>query len=395
MFGINNSSNKNEYSLNLSQDDRYYDEVDSLYHFDEREENEYEEYETADLIEIEDQNTEVQSEYRIHSGNYEPYEGHRMLTVYFRDLLTEPLLKPEVERRLAASIKLILCKTRHIKLQIDTLNREIFSKKKPSKNLGSKIRSLRHLELLESAYERRSSELVSRFIKGNLRLVVSFAKKHMDKGLPFGDLIQEGNIGLMRAIEKFDYKKGFKFSTYAAWWIEQAIGRALNEKTRTVKVPVYILEQRSKVLSAKNKLESQKRHKPSPEEIAKDTKLSVDIVNSILQGSNIAMSLDNPIPSMEEKTLGDYLPTDKYIDQDLSIDKEKIKRLINDSLILLSPKELDIIKMRFGLFYENSHTLAEIGEKYGVTRERIRQIEEAALKKIESSEIGQLLKKFL
>ncbi|MEX0998448.1 MAG: sigma-70 family RNA polymerase sigma factor [Thermodesulfobacteriota bacterium] len=190
-------------------------------------------------------------------------------------------------------------------------------------------------------------------------------------------------------------QKGFKFSTYGAWWIHQAVTRALVEKTRTIKVPVYVLEQSSKVFKAKYMLQEELERKPLPQEIAERTRLSIDIVEAVLDRSDKVLSLDNPIKEDRLRTYMDFLPDHDPNGQEYNVDNKNMKGLLSELLTTLSEKEQEIVRMRYGFGNSTVHTLDEIGNKFGVTRERIRQIEKSALKKIAMSSNGQKLKGFL
>lgn len=318
------------------------------------------------------------------SDNYKwtKFEEERVLYVYFKDLAHEQLLTGDQEKELAAQIK--ECNNRVIKID---------KQLEKSKDIDSKQK--KKLLAYKSRYNRKGEQLKSKFIKANLRLVINIAKRHLGKGLALTDLVQEGNLGLIRAVEKFDHTKGFKFSTYGAWWIHQAVTRALAEKTRTIKVPVYVLEQSSKVFKAKYMLQEELERKPLPKEIAERTRLSIDIVEAILDGSDKVLSLDNPIKEDRSRTYLDFLPDHDPNGQEYNVDNKNMKGLLSELLTTLSEKEEEIVRMRYGFGNSNVHTLDEIGTKFGVTRERIRQIEKSALKKIALSEKGSKLKGYL
>lgn len=314
------------------------------------------------------------------------YEEERVLQVYFRDLLTEPLLTPDDEKELGAAIKECEKKARMIQKDIERVTR--------AKLENAPARDKNRLDATRKVYSEKAQELKSKFIRSNLRLVVSIAKRHLGRGLPLTDLVQEGNLGLMRAVEKFDHRKGFKFSTYAAWWIQQALTRAIAEKTRTIKVPVYVLEQSGKVFRAKYALEEELGRKPYPEEIAEKAGLSKEIVQAVLDGTDSVLSLDNPVADDNEKTYVDMMP-DSREGQEAAVSDFRVKDLLEKCLSSLTPKEEEIVRMRYGLGDEKVYTLDEIGNKFGVTRERIRQIEKAALEKISKSGPGETLKGYL
>ncbi len=314
------------------------------------------------------------------------YEEERVLQVYFRDLLTEPLLTPNDEKELGAKIKECERRARNIQRDLKTL-----SSRKLKKSPGV---DKNRLDVTRKVYSEKAQELKSKFIRSNLRLVVSIAKRHLGRGLPLTDLVQEGNLGLIRAVEKFDHRKGFKFSTYAAWWIQQALTRAIAEKTRTIKVPVYVLEQSGKVFRAKYALDEELGRKPYPEEIAEKSGLSKEIVQAVLDGTDSVLSLDNPVGGDNEKTYVDMMP-DTREGQEEAVTDNRVRILIDESLSTLTPKEEEIIRMRYGLGEDKIYTLDEIGQKFGVTRERIRQIEKGALEKISKSSLGETLKGYL
>jgi RNA polymerase primary sigma factor len=318
-----------------------------------------------------------------------PNEEFRLLYAYLKDMANEPLLTPKEEIEISTGIKKCETKIREIEALFDKLSNEGAIKDK-RKDLSKRIK---RLNASMKAYLERARELKGRFIKANLRLVVSVARRYTSRGLPFPDLIQEGNIGLMKAVEKFDHTKGFKFSTYASWWVQQAILRAIMDQTGTIRVPVYVFEQAGEIRRISSMLHKEMGRKPMPEEIARKSGIPVEGVRRILEEANYIFSLDSPIVDGEPKTFLDFIP-DKLSLSDSVVAKAALKETIRDALSMLTPREREVIRMRFGIDQEIPHTLDEIGRKYGRTRERIRQIEKGALKKLAASEIGKILKSF-
>lgn len=257
--------------------------------------------------------------------------------------------------------------------------------------LLSSEQEIDYAKRIENGEQRAKKKLA----EANLRLVVSIAKRYVGRGMLFLDLIQEGNLGLIKAVEKFDYRKGYKFSTYATWWIRQAITRAIADQARTIRIPVHMVETINKLVRVKRQLLQELGREPQPEEVAKEMEMPVDKVREILKIAQEPVSLETPIGEEEDSHLGDFIPDDEAPAPAEAAAFTMLKEQLINVLDTLTPREEKVLRLRFGLDDGRARTLEEVGKEFSVTRERIRQIEAKALRKLRHPSRSKKLKDYL
>ncbi len=308
--------------------------------------------------------------------------------VYLKEIGKVPLLTPEEEIQLAESIAY------DSKEAIDAL--EEMKKSFAEMDEDDPARDMYSLEIeSQEALINEAKRAKKRLAEANLRLVVSIAKRYVGRGMQFLDLIQEGNLGLIKAVDKFDHTKGFKFSTYATWWIRQAITRAIADQARTIRIPVHMVETINKVKKVSSQLLHKNGRDPSAEEIAKELGMPVEKVRDIMRVAQEPVSLETPIGEEEDSHLGDFIPDDDAPAPADAASMMLLKEQLDDVLQTLTPREAQVLRLRFGLEGGHPHTLEEVGVEFDVTRERIRQIEAKALRKLRHPSRSKKLKDYL
>ena len=298
--------------------------------------------------------------------------------MYLKEIGTVPLLTADEEIELATAMTAGNAAKERLK-EIEESGEEITDEERKALNAECK----------------RGERAKQKLAEANLRLVVSIAKRYVGRGMLFLDLIQEGNLGLIKAVEKFDYTKGYKFSTYATWWIRQAITRAIADQARTIRIPVHMVETINKVIRVSRQLLQELGHDPTPEEISEEMNMPVDKVREILKIAQEPVSLETPIGEEEDSHLGDFIPDEGASEPSEAASFTLLKEQLVDVLSTLTPREEKVLKLRFGIEDGRTRTLEEVGKEFNVTRERIRQIEAKALRKLRHPSRSKKLKDFL
>lgn len=314
--------------------------------------------------------------------------------MYLREIGNYSLLTSAEEVDLAKKAEVIRYKKTVKELQ--KLNGKKPTPKEIAREMGLKDKELKEVEKLShDVTDREGNRAHEMLIKANTRLVVSIAKKHMGRGLQFLDLIQEGNMGLMKAVEKFDWRRGFKFSTYATWWIRQAITRAIADQAKTIRVPVHMVETIHKYKKIERELEQKFERTPTPEEVAKVMGIEPDKAHDIVKIAQDVTSLETPVGKEEDTRLKEFIEDETTLSPFEVASRELLKGHIDEVLQSLNPRERKVLELRFGLKDGRTRTLEEVGKEFGVTRERIRQIEAKALRKLRHPSRSKRLRDYL
>ena len=335
---------------------------------------------TEEGIEVYSNDHELMSPHELalqkeEQGALEFVDSDDTVSLYFRDVRPIPLLSREEEIELAKRVE----KGEMAKARLA--------------EAGDSLTSEERSRLEAEAEEGRKA--FQELIQANFRLVISIAKKYMGHGVPMLDLIQEGNLGLIRAAEKFDYRKGYKFSTYATWWIRQAVTRALADQGRTIRIPVHMKDRIQRLSRLSHELEMELGRRPTAEEIAEEVDLSLGQVKLALDAAKRPLSLEKPVGDEEDSELGDFIEGEDLPDPSEEVDLTLLSEEIEELLSALTPREARILTMRYGLSGGREYTLKEVGKKFGLTRERIRQIEQEALRKLRHPRRSERLQAYL
>ena len=318
-------------------------------------------------------------------GRKKPYTEDS-IRIYLQEIGRIRLLRAEEEIELARKIADLL-ELERIRERIEDEQEREISDAEWAKEVDMELRPFRRRLFLG----RRAKD---KMVQSNLRLVVSIAKKYMNRGLSFQDLIQEGSLGLIRAAEKFDHEKGYKFSTYATWWIRQAITRAIADQSRTIRLPVHLYETISRIKKTTKILSQEMGRKPTEEEIAERMEMTIEKLRFIAKSAQLPISLETPIGKEEDSRLGDFIEADGETPED-QVSKSLLREDLENVLDTLSPRERDVLRLRYGLDDGRMKTLEEIGQIFNVTRERIRQIEAKALRKLRHPNRNSILKEYI